>query len=65
MLTSLVELSGVGSALLGAEREKAKSLGCRRLWLITTNDNTDCVSTRREVYALSLSMLMHWNSLES
>ena len=42
-LTSRVERSGVGSALLEATRQKATSLGCHRLWLITTNDNTDAL----------------------
>ncbi|MHC4349562.1 MAG: GNAT family N-acetyltransferase [Planctomycetota bacterium] len=30
---------GLGTGLLEAARAKAKSLGCSRLWLITTNDN--------------------------
>jgi GNAT superfamily N-acetyltransferase len=30
---------GLGSAMLAAALEKAKQTGCRRLWLITTNDN--------------------------
>ena len=38
-LNSLVERSGVGSALIAAVREAALVAGCRRLWLITTNDN--------------------------
>ena len=42
-MTSLVERSGVGSALLEAARQEATSLGCHRLWLITTNDNTDAL----------------------
>jgi ribosomal protein S18 acetylase RimI-like enzyme len=31
---------GVGTALLGAVADAARSAGERRLWLITTNDNT-------------------------
>jgi ribosomal protein S18 acetylase RimI-like enzyme len=31
---------GIGSALLEAAAEEARRQGCRRLWLITTNDNT-------------------------
>ena len=38
-LNSLVERRGVGRALLAAVAEEATALGCRRLWLITTNDN--------------------------
>ncbi|MBI4295604.1 MAG: GNAT family N-acetyltransferase, partial [Chloroflexi bacterium] len=37
---SLVERVGVGSALLQSVRDIAVSAGCKRLWLITTNDNT-------------------------
>lgn len=42
-VTALVALSpgmGIGEALLDAARLRAKSLSCKRLWLITTNDNT-------------------------
>ncbi|MDP3773420.1 MAG: GNAT family N-acetyltransferase [Gemmatimonadales bacterium] len=31
---------GVGTALLDSMREAARSAGCSRLWLVTTNDNT-------------------------
>lgn len=31
---------GVGRALMDAARDHAAAAGCRRLWLITTNDNT-------------------------
>jgi GNAT superfamily N-acetyltransferase len=34
---------GVGSRLLEAVAERAKSIGCRRLWLITTNDNLTAI----------------------
>jgi ribosomal protein S18 acetylase RimI-like enzyme len=34
---------GIGSALLDAAAEEARRQGCRRLWLITTNDNTDAL----------------------
>jgi RimJ/RimL family protein N-acetyltransferase len=30
----------VGTALLSAAREVAADAGCRRIWLVTTNDNT-------------------------
>ena len=30
---------GLGSRLLAAARDRARDLRCRRLWLITTNDN--------------------------
>jgi len=40
-INSLREGAGVGAALITAVKEAAKSRGCKRLWLITTNDNTD------------------------
>ncbi len=38
-IDSLAEGQGIGSALLDAVRQAAASACCRRLWLITTNDN--------------------------
>ncbi|HYY92566.1 MAG TPA: GNAT family N-acetyltransferase [Candidatus Dormibacteraeota bacterium] len=38
-LDSLAEDRGVGSSLLNAAKDLAISNRCRRLWLITTNDN--------------------------
>ncbi len=38
-LNSLDEGRGVGSALVTAVAEAADRAGCRRLWLVTTNDN--------------------------
>jgi len=34
---------GIGSALLARVSEEAANRGCRRLWLITTNDNLDAI----------------------
>ncbi|MFC1535211.1 GNAT family N-acetyltransferase [Thermodesulfobacteriota bacterium] len=39
-MDSLYEGMGIGSALLNAVHAFALSMGCRRIWLITTNDNT-------------------------
>jgi ribosomal protein S18 acetylase RimI-like enzyme len=39
-LDSLAEGRGVGSALVDAVRAEARDRGCKRVWLITTNDNT-------------------------
>jgi GNAT superfamily N-acetyltransferase len=36
-------LAGAGTALIAAVRELAARAGCRRLWLITTNDNVDAL----------------------
>ena len=38
-LDSLAEGQGIGMALLAAVEEPARAAGCRRVWLITTNDN--------------------------
>ena len=38
-LDSMHEGIGVGSALITAVAAAAQSAGCKRLWLITTNDN--------------------------
>ena len=39
-MNSLVEGIGIGSALVDAVKDAAVKAGCKRLWLITTNDNT-------------------------
>lgn len=39
-LDSLLEGRGVGTALVAAVIEASTEHGCKRLWLITTNDNT-------------------------
>lgn len=39
-MNSLVEGKGIGSALIDAVKNVAVTAGCKRLWLITTNDNT-------------------------
>jgi len=38
-LDSLIEGHGIGTALIKAVKTAATAAGCRRLWLITTNDN--------------------------
>jgi ribosomal protein S18 acetylase RimI-like enzyme len=39
-MNSMAPGIGIGSALLSTVKAAAHSAGCRRLWLITTNDNT-------------------------
>jgi GNAT superfamily N-acetyltransferase len=46
-LDSLVEGIGVGTALIGAAKAQAIGSGCKRLWLITTNDNTPAMDFYR------------------
>lgn len=38
-LDSTLENNGVGTALLSAVRLAASEAGCKKLWLVTTNDN--------------------------
>lgn len=38
-IDSVLEGRGIGTALIAAVEQVAREQGCRRLWLITTNDN--------------------------
>jgi N-acetylglutamate synthase-like GNAT family acetyltransferase len=42
-LGAVVEGRGAGTALLAAVAEAAAAAGCRRAWLITTNDNVNAI----------------------
>lgn len=42
-IDALVPWQGVGTALLAEVERCARAAGCRRLWLITTNDNLDAL----------------------
>ncbi len=42
-LDSTVQGRGIGTMLIDAVKQKAKVNGCRRLWLITTNDNLNAL----------------------
>jgi ribosomal protein S18 acetylase RimI-like enzyme len=46
-LVAVSRRRGVGRALLQAARSLAGSRGCRRLWLVTTNDNTTALAFYR------------------
>ncbi len=56
-MNSLIEGIGIGSTLLEAVKQVAASSRCKRLWLITTNDNTAAL------HLLSL-VAVHRNALE-
>jgi ribosomal protein S18 acetylase RimI-like enzyme len=61
-LNSLFSGKGIGSALLRAVRDEAEKAGCRRLWLITTNDNTNAI---RFYQRLGMTLYaVHLNALE-
>jgi ribosomal protein S18 acetylase RimI-like enzyme len=42
-IDSVVEGRGVGTALIDAVTAQARAAGCRRVWLITTNDNLNAL----------------------
>ena len=42
-MNSLIERKGIGTALVEAVKNIAVKAGCRRIWLITTNDNTEAL----------------------
>ena len=42
-IDSLLPTQGVGTALIEAVKVMAKTQGCHRLWLITTNDNLNAL----------------------
>lgn len=42
-IDSLSEGAGIGSALIDAVKDAVRQAGCKRLWLLTTNDNTPAI----------------------
>jgi ribosomal protein S18 acetylase RimI-like enzyme len=61
-LDSLDPNCGIGSALMEAVKLRARQSGCRRLWLITTNDNLNALRFyQKRGYALAA---LHRNALE-
>jgi N-acetylglutamate synthase-like GNAT family acetyltransferase len=61
-LDSLMEGVGIGRGLIDAARNTALAAGCKRLWLITTNDNLHALRfyQRREFVLAAL----HANAIE-
>lgn len=55
-LNSLVPGQGLGRTLIDLVRERAWRAGCRRLWLITTNDNTRALRFY-QIYGFRLAAL--------
>ncbi len=55
-LNSQVERRGAATALIEAARAHAQAAGCRRLWLITTNDNFPAIRfyQKRGFYLVAL-----------
>ena len=42
-LDAFTQWSGIGTALMKEAERAAREAGCRRLWLITTNDNVEAI----------------------
>ena len=61
-MNSLVEKIGIGSALIDAVKDIAVKSGCRRLWLIMTNDNTAALRFYQK-YGFVL-VAVHRNAIE-
>jgi GNAT superfamily N-acetyltransferase len=52
-IDSLVERAGIGTALVEAVTDAARAAGCRRLWLVTTNDNLPAPASIRSAVSPS------------
>ena len=60
-LDSVEEKVGIGSAMILKAVDLARKSSCKRVWLITTNDNMPhCVSIKKEVFTLSPFTEMCW-----
>lgn len=62
-INSLRPGEGIGSALLQAVKRVARQAGCRRLWLVTTNDNLEALRFY-QVNGFEL-VAVHRNALEA
>ena len=61
-LNSLVENVGIGTALITAVKAVAMQSGCTRLWLITTNDDTEAIRFyQKKGFELAV---VHLNAME-
>jgi GNAT superfamily N-acetyltransferase len=61
-IDALVRREGVGTRLLAAVEAEAIQAGCRRIWLITTNDNLDALRFyQRRDYTIAA---IHVNALK-
>ena len=61
-MNSLVENIGIGAALIDAVKDAARKQHCRRVWLITTNDNTRALRFYQQ-RGMTLAAV-HCNALE-
>ena len=62
-IDSLREGVGIGTALIEAVANKARQTGCRRVWLVTTNDNLPMLRfAQKRGFAL---VAVHPNAVEA
>jgi GNAT superfamily N-acetyltransferase len=62
LLESFIEKIGIGTTLLKCVEEKAIANGCKRIWLITTNDNMKSIRFY-QLRGFSL-VAIHQNAIE-
>jgi N-acetylglutamate synthase-like GNAT family acetyltransferase len=67
-LDAFVQFSGIGTALMRKCEAAARAAGCRRLWLITTNDNLDAIRFYQRrgmtIAAIHVNALAHSRKLK-
>jgi ribosomal protein S18 acetylase RimI-like enzyme len=67
-LGAFVKFSGIGTALMKRVEDAARKAGCRRLWLITTNDNLDAIRFYQRrgmtIAAIHVNALAHSRKLK-
>ncbi len=67
-LDAFVKFSGIGTALMKRVEEASREAGCRRLWLITTNDNLDAIRFYQRrgmtIAAVHVNALVHSRQLK-
>jgi Acetyltransferases len=68
LLESFRSNIGVGTALFRAVKETAQRAGCRRLWVVTTNDNTRALRFYQKngfrLHAIRFDALVHSRKLK-
>jgi len=61
-LYSAIEKQGIGTALIKQAKTVAKEAGCSRVWLLTTNDNTNALTFyQKQGFVISA---VHINAIE-
>ena len=67
-LDAFNKFSGIGTVLMKKAVETARAQGCRRLWLITTNDNLDAIRFYQRrgmtIAAIHVNAIVHSRQLK-